>query len=102
MHDGRVGSDGPSDWVLGVVEVYDDHLGRLADLLAHANELVRLHGERAEADVGHVDADVLQLNVLLELDGQRAACWGSHRHSVLFVFVGSVSARKRAFVSPSS
>ena len=72
MHDGRVGGDGSSNGIGRVVHVDDDDLMRLADLLAHTNELVRLHGERAKADVGHVYAQVLQLQVLLEFDRQRA------------------------------
>ena len=83
MHDGRVGRDRTTDRIVGIIQVYDHYLMGLAHLLAHTNELVRLHGQSAEANVGHVYANVLELNVLLEFDGQCAACRGSHRHNVL-------------------
>ena len=81
VHDGRVGGDGSTNRIGRVVQVDDDHLGRLAHLLAHAYELVRLHGERAEADARHVDAHIGQLKMLLEFDWQsRCAC--HFRHSI--------------------
>lgn len=61
VHDGAVCRDGPADGVVGVGHVNDDHLGLLAHLLPHADELVRLHGQRAESDVGRVDSQVLEL-----------------------------------------
>lgn len=61
VHDGAVGRDGSADGRVGVTHVNDDHLSLLANFLPHADELVRLHGERAEADVGRVDAQVLEL-----------------------------------------
>ena len=51
IHDGRICRYGSPDGVGGVGEVDDDHLVRLAHLFADAYELVRLHGERREADV---------------------------------------------------
>lgn len=61
VHDGAVGGDGPADGVVGVGHVDDDHLGLLAHFLPHADELVGLHGQGAEPDVGRVDAQVLEL-----------------------------------------
>lgn len=66
IHDGAVGRDGPPDWVGGVRHVHDHHLVLLAHLLSDADELVRLHGEIAEPDVGWVHAHVLQLQRLKE------------------------------------
>ena len=76
VHDGRVGGDWAPDRVLRVRHVDDDHLRCVVDLLAHTDELVRLHGESGETDVGDVDADVLQLQVLLEFYWQLA--WICH------------------------
>lgn len=61
IHDGTVGRDGPPDRVGGVGHVHNHHLVLLAHLLSDADELVRLHGEVAEPDVGWVHAHVLQL-----------------------------------------
>ena len=65
VHDGRICRDGPPDGVGGVGEVDDDHLVRLAHLLADAYELVRLHRERCETDVGGVDADIGELKMVM-------------------------------------
>ena len=61
VHDGGVGTDGPPDGVGGVGHVDDDHLGRLPHLLPHADELVALHREGVEADVGGIDSDICEL-----------------------------------------
>lgn len=61
VHDGAVRRDGPADGVVGVGHVDDDHLGLLAHLLPYADELVGLHGQSAESDVGWVDSQVLEL-----------------------------------------
>ena len=61
VHDGGVGADGTPDGVGGVGHVDDDHLGRLPHLLPHADELVALHGEGVEADVGGIDSDICEL-----------------------------------------
>ena len=61
VHDGAVGTDGSPDGVGGVGHVDDDHLGRLPDLLPHTDELVALHREGVEPDVGRVDPDIGQL-----------------------------------------
>jgi len=63
VHDRRIGRDWASYRVRRVVEVDDDNLGRFADLLAHTDELIWLHRQRAEADVGRIDAQVLQLYI---------------------------------------
>ena len=55
IHDGAVSWDGPADRCIWVGHVNDHHLRLLAHLLPHTDELVRLHGECAEADVGRVD-----------------------------------------------
>ena len=56
VHDGRVGWDGSSYRVGSVVEVDDDNLCGLTDLLPHADELIRLHRQRAESNVGRIDS----------------------------------------------
>lgn len=62
VHDGAVSGDGAADGIVGIGHVDDDDLGLLAHFLSHADELVRLHGEGAEADVGWVDPQVLELS----------------------------------------
>ena len=64
VHDGRVCRDGSPDGVGRVGEVDDDHLVRLAHLLADAYEFVRLHRERRKTDVGGVDADIGELKMV--------------------------------------
>lgn len=66
VHDGTVGRDGPPDWVSGVRHVHDHNLVLLTHLLSDADELVGLHGQIAEPNVGRVHAQVLQLEVLLK------------------------------------
>lgn len=61
VHNGTVGRDGPADWVCGVIHVNDDHLVLVSHLLPDANELVRLQGQVAEANVGRIHSQVLQL-----------------------------------------
>lgn len=61
VHDGTVSRDGTSAGVIGVGHVYDHHLVLLAHLLPDADELVRLHGQVAEPDVGRIHPQVLQL-----------------------------------------
>lgn len=62
IHDGAVSRDGPTDGCIGVGHVDDHHLSLLAHLLPDTDELIRLHGEGAEAYVGRIDAQVLELN----------------------------------------
>lgn len=61
VHDGAVSGDGPADGVGRVGHVDDDHLGLLAHLLTDADELVRLHRQRAEANVGRIYPQILEL-----------------------------------------
>lgn len=61
VHDGRVCSDGTADGVGWVRQVDNDHLGSVPNLLPHADKLVRLHGERGEPNLLHVNANVLEL-----------------------------------------
>ena len=61
VHDCGVSWDWSSDGVCRVIQVNNNDLRRFADLLAHADELVWLHRQRAEPDVGRIDAEVLQL-----------------------------------------
>ena len=42
VHYGRVGRDWSPDDIIGICQVYDDDLVCLVDLLAHANEVIRL------------------------------------------------------------
>lgn len=69
IHDGTVGRDGPPDWVGGVGHVDDHHLVLLPHLLPDADELVWLHGEVAEPNVGWVHAHVLQLETRGRVEG---------------------------------
>lgn len=64
IHDSTVGRDWPPDWGGGVRHVHDHHLVLFSHLLSDADELVRLHGEIAEPNVGWVHAHVLQLGRL--------------------------------------
>lgn len=64
VHDGTVGRDWSPDWVGGVRHVHDHNLVLLTHLLSDADELVRLHGQIAEPNVGWVHAQVLQLEIL--------------------------------------
>lgn len=61
IHDGRIRRDWPPDGVRGVGQVDDDHLVRLAHLFADTDELVRLHREGGEPNVGRVDSDIGEL-----------------------------------------
>lgn len=61
VHDGTVSRDGSPDRVGGVGHVHNDHLVLLAHFFPDADELVRLHGQIAEPNVGWVHAQVLQL-----------------------------------------
>ena len=61
VHDGRVGTDGPPDGVGGVGHVDDDDLVVVGHLLSHTDELVTLHGEGVEANVGGLDPDIGEL-----------------------------------------
>ena len=74
VHDGGVGRDGAADGVDGVRHVDDHNLIGVADLLANADELVRLHRQAVEPDVGRADADVRELaNKTKKLTTGRAA-----------------------------
>lgn len=55
VHDGAVCRDRPADGRVGVGHVYDHHLRLLAHLLSDTDELIRLHRQGAEPDVGRVD-----------------------------------------------
>ena len=61
IHDGWVCTNGSSDWICWVRHVDDDHLGSLPHLLPHADELVTLHGEGVEPDVGCLDSNICEL-----------------------------------------
>lgn len=61
VHDGRVPRDGPADGIGGVTHVDDDHLCCVPHLLPDTDELVRLHGEGIEPDVGCLDPDIGEL-----------------------------------------
>lgn len=61
VHDGALGGDGPPDRVGRVRHVDDDHLGSVAHFFPHADELVTLHGESGEGNVGDVDSDIAEL-----------------------------------------
>lgn len=66
VHDGAVGGDRSPDRGGGVRHVHDHHLVLLAHLLSDADELIRLHCQVAEPDVGRVHPQVLQLDKLKE------------------------------------
>lgn len=55
IHNGAVGGDGPADGGVGVCHVDDHHLRLLAHFLPDTDELIRLHGQGAEAYVGRID-----------------------------------------------
>lgn len=55
VHYGAVGWDGPADRCIGVGHINDNHLSLLAHLLPDTDELVRLHGKGAEANIGWID-----------------------------------------------
>lgn len=61
VHDGTICRDGPADGIVRVGQIYDDNLGLLTHFLPDTDELVRLHGQSAEANVGWVDSQVLEL-----------------------------------------
>lgn len=61
VHDGAVCRDGPADGIVGVCHINDDNLGLLTHFLPYADELVGLHGQSAESNVGWVDSQVLEL-----------------------------------------
>ena len=61
VHDGTVSRDGSPDGVRRVGHVHDHHLVLITHFLPDADELVRLHGQVAEPDVGRVHPKVLQL-----------------------------------------
>lgn len=62
IHDGRVGGDGSSQHIVLLVQVDNDDLVLFAHFLPDADELVRLHRERVEANVGGIDAERLELS----------------------------------------
>lgn len=61
VHDGGVSWDWPPDGIAAVSHVYDNHLWAVPNLLPHTDKLVWLHGQCAEADVGGIDPNVLEL-----------------------------------------
>lgn len=63
VHDSGVGRDWTPGRISRVGHVNDDNLSRLANFLPHTNVLVRLHGESGKANVGGVDANILELYV---------------------------------------
>lgn len=70
VHDGAVGRDGAADGVVGISHINDDNLSLFTNLLSYTDELVRLHCKRAKSNVGWVDPQILELQVLLEADRQ--------------------------------
>ena len=64
----------------GVSHVNDDNLVLLTDLFADANEAVRLHGQCVETNVGRIDADVGQLQVILQLNRQPLGHFSSNEN----------------------
>lgn len=66
VHDGTVSRDRSPDGVGGVGHVHDHHLVLLAHLLSDADELIWLHRQIAEPNVGWVYAHVLQLEILMK------------------------------------
>lgn len=73
VHHRRVGGDRPAQRVRRVGHVDDDDLILLADLLADADELVRLHGQGVEPNVGGIDADLLELDGPVRVNIDRRA-----------------------------
>ena len=63
----RLTGNGSSNGVGDVGHVENDDLGRISDFFTNANELVRLHGEGGETDVGRIDPHILKLKMLLKL-----------------------------------
>ena len=61
VHDCGICRNRPPDWIGGVVHINDHDLSRISYFLSHADELVRLHGERGKADVCSIDANILEL-----------------------------------------
>lgn len=61
IHNGAFGGYGTTNWIGCVCQVHDDHLRCLANLFAYADELVALHRERGEGDIGDIDTDVGKL-----------------------------------------
>lgn len=61
VHDGAICRDGPADGGVRVRHVDDHHLCLFSDLLPDTDELIRLHRQGAEPDVGWVDPQILKL-----------------------------------------
>lgn len=61
VHDGAVSWDGPADRCIGIGQVNDHHLSLLTYFLPDTDELIGLHRKGAEADVGRIDSQVLEL-----------------------------------------
>ena len=64
IHDGRIGCDRTALRLLRSCHVDDDNLHLAVDLLANANVLLALHGQRREADKLRVDAHIRELDQL--------------------------------------
>ena len=63
VHDGRIGRDWPSDRILDIVEIQNNHLGRIPHLLPDAYKFVGFHSEGAEPDVCGIDPHILELKL---------------------------------------
>lgn len=61
IHDGRIGANWPSDWIVAIVHIDDDHLSRIGGFLTHTDEFVRFHRERAERYRAGGNADICEL-----------------------------------------
>lgn len=59
IHDGRIGSDRPFDRIIRVGHVDDDDVGGVVNFFSNTDELIWFHGKWTEADVRHVDANIL-------------------------------------------
>lgn len=66
VHDCAVSRNWPANGVAGIIHVNDDHLGLFPYLLPYADEFVRLHSQSAEANVGWINAQVLELEHIKE------------------------------------
>ncbi|MPC20316.1 hypothetical protein E2C01_013254 [Portunus trituberculatus] len=61
VHDCRITRDGPANRVGGISHINDDHLCRVTHLLSDTDELVRLHSEGVEPNVGCLDSNIGEL-----------------------------------------
>jgi hypothetical protein len=61
IHESRVSGDGPSHDIGRILEINNDNVSLLAHLIADADELLRLHGQRSKPDGLRVDTEAAQL-----------------------------------------